>query len=376
VAFKRLYESDMKVVTFLLSNPNWNHSESITLNDLNTTEYVSIAYDEGGRIAIADHEAPFGPVQLYYRGTGADHTWQSMQLPGIENDWAFGSPSLLAEQNKLYVTVEGYDQSAQPTGGSIYYFYLTWTKGDDTPVLDTLDSLIPRQANKIDPYVGGGHGNLHPVEGTYKIRSVETIGVCNFDSIDGVIGYSHLAASDAVVWWYNNDIWYSCRYGTGWTTPQNLSNTSGASCYPQGTAGVNSLGKQQLFSLWTETIDNDCYLIRTITIYGNAPPPPPSPPGGPQGNDGVIVEQFRLENIYPNPTNRTLKIRFTSPDERSVSIKLYDVTGRLVKDIFKSNAAVGVNEILVESAHLSVGVYFLKFCAEDCNKIEKIILVK
>ncbi|MGQ9702259.1 MAG: hypothetical protein ACUVQT_07380, partial [bacterium] len=70
--------------------------------------------------------------------------------------------------------------------------------------------------------------------------------------------------------------------------------------------------------------------------------------GGPQGAEGQISRPFFFENIYPNPTKGMIRLRFNSPDERKITIKLYDVCARLVyqEDITKSK--IGMNEILIK----------------------------
>ncbi|MGQ9702882.1 MAG: T9SS type A sorting domain-containing protein, partial [bacterium] len=78
----------------------------------------------------------------------------------------------------------------------------------------------------------------------------------------------------------------------------------------------------------------------------------------------------------PNPAQRMIKIRFNSPDERKITIKLYDVCGRLVhqEDITKSK--IGMNEILIKQEGLSAGVYFVRIETIGYEKTEKAILLK
>jgi flagellar hook assembly protein FlgD len=40
-----------------------------------------------------------------------------------------------------------------------------------------------------------------------------------------------------------------------------------------------------------------------------------------------------LESNYPNPFNPTTNIRFTLPIDKAVSVRVYDMTGRLVKTL-------------------------------------------
>jgi len=98
--------------------------------------------------------------------------------------------------------------------------------------------------------------------------------------------------------------------------------------------------------------------------------------GGPQGGDAQISRSFYLERIHPNPAKGMIKIRFNSPDERKITIKLYDVCGRLVhrENLLKSR--IRVNEVLIKPECLPTGVYFVQLEADGYTKTEKVILLK
>jgi hypothetical protein len=98
--------------------------------------------------------------------------------------------------------------------------------------------------------------------------------------------------------------------------------------------------------------------------------------GGPQGSEVMISRPFSLDRIYPNPAKGMIKIRFNSPDERFVSIKLYDVTGRLVNKLQTDKAHTGMNEIPMKIGELANGIYFIKLEADAYYKVEKMVLLK
>ena len=98
--------------------------------------------------------------------------------------------------------------------------------------------------------------------------------------------------------------------------------------------------------------------------------------GGPQGSEVMINRPFFLDRIYPNPAKGMIKIRFNSPDERQVSIKLYDVSGRLVTKLLTAKAHTGMNEVPMNTGELANGVYFVKFEADTYCKVEKVVLLK
>lgn len=179
-----------------------------------------------------------------------------------------------------------------------------------------------------------------------------------------------------------------CVYVSGYTTTA-ISNDILTLCYARGT------GKM----FWADTFDYGEYNDKSFNVavketatytyivsagyysdstqshkgfetlmykyYGTGQEPP-------YGNDAPFF-YTQLYPIYPNPTKDVLKIRFNSPDEHDVTIKLYDATGRLVKDIFNGTARIGMNEISYEPKNLPNGVYFVRLETPGYQVTEKVI---
>jgi hypothetical protein len=85
--------------------------------------------------------------------------------------------------------------------------------------------------------------------------------------------------------------------------------------------------------------------------------------------------------IYPNPFSKLTNISFsTGQSAKSIGIKIYDATGRLVRQW--DNSTIGLSDHVIWSGKdnrgrkLPQGVYFVKFTAEDFAKTQKIILLK
>jgi len=98
--------------------------------------------------------------------------------------------------------------------------------------------------------------------------------------------------------------------------------------------------------------------------------------GGSQSKEESLVQAWFVNEIYPNPTKNILKIRFNSPDERKVTVKLYDVVGKLVKKVFDGKAKVGMNEFLIMAKDLSAGIYFVRVVTVDHKKTRKVIFLR
>lgn len=98
--------------------------------------------------------------------------------------------------------------------------------------------------------------------------------------------------------------------------------------------------------------------------------------GGPQDKEIIQITPIFFGGIHPNPTKGNLEIRFSSPDQRTLRITLYDVTGRLVNEIFHGRVKVGSNRIPVNSEELSAGIYFIRIETDEETITEKVIILK
>jgi hypothetical protein len=89
----------------------------------------------------------------------------------------------------------------------------------------------------------------------------------------------------------------------------------------------------------------------------------------------------RLE-VYPNPFKNKTDIRYAITDKGPVDLKIYDVTGRIVKNFgHVSNYQSPCNHLVWNGAddygfRLSAGVYFVKLRSDNFNAVEKIILLQ
>jgi subtilisin family serine protease len=94
----------------------------------------------------------------------------------------------------------------------------------------------------------------------------------------------------------------------------------------------------------------------------------------------VLPTRFALMNNYPNPFNLSTNISFALPVDSKISLKLYNVTGQLVKS-FEDRYEAGVHTIVWDGTNtkgeaVSSGIYFYKLVAGDYSCTKKMVLVK
>ena len=97
----------------------------------------------------------------------------------------------------------------------------------------------------------------------------------------------------------------------------------------------------------------------------------------------VLPVNFEVMQNYPNPFNPTTTIKYILPAGKlnyKVSVKIYDMLGRLVTVIFSGNQNPGIYsvEFNAESVgrNLSSGVYYYQVSADQFSMTRKMLLVK
>jgi len=77
------------------------------------------------------------------------------------------------------------------------------------------------------------------------------------------------------------------------------------------------------------------------------------------GQNNSIPPDFVLTNNYPNPFNPVTNINFSLPSSSTVGIKVFDMLGKEVKNLFDNkNYTAGSHTITFDANGLSSGIYF------------------
>jgi len=87
--------------------------------------------------------------------------------------------------------------------------------------------------------------------------------------------------------------------------------------------------------------------------------------------------ETELSQNYPNPFNPTTQIRFTISEAQQVSLKVYDMAGRLVANLVdNSSYSAGSHEMTFNANSLASGIYFYRFITEREIVTRKMTLMK
>ncbi len=97
---------------------------------------------------------------------------------------------------------------------------------------------------------------------------------------------------------------------------------------------------------------------------------------GIQNYSGTPIE-FSLGQNFPNPFNPVTILRYAIPEKSSVSLKIYDATGKLVNELINNlTQTEGYYSIEFDASELPSGVYYYQVNAGKFTATKKMILVK
>ncbi len=91
----------------------------------------------------------------------------------------------------------------------------------------------------------------------------------------------------------------------------------------------------------------------------------------------ATVSRYELSQNFPNPFNPTTTIRFALPTAEQASVKVYDMTGREVAELFNQVAAAGqVYNVQFTGTGLASGIYLYVLQTQSYREVRKMSLLK
>ncbi len=88
------------------------------------------------------------------------------------------------------------------------------------------------------------------------------------------------------------------------------------------------------------------------------------------------AKRFALHAAYPNPFNPSTNITFTLPEEQSVRLAVYNLSGREVAVLTNSRLPKGAHTYTFDASDLSGGMYFVRLQSGSMVESRKITLIK
>jgi len=90
----------------------------------------------------------------------------------------------------------------------------------------------------------------------------------------------------------------------------------------------------------------------------------------------LIADNFKLFQNYPNPFNPSTRISYQIPQQKFVTIKVYDILSNEIAVLVNEEKSAGSYEIEFHASSLPSGVYFYQLIAGNFVETKKMILLK
>lgn len=90
----------------------------------------------------------------------------------------------------------------------------------------------------------------------------------------------------------------------------------------------------------------------------------------------VVPTRFELGACRPNPIASASTMRYAVPRPAYVSIRLYDITGRVVLTLVDGHVDPGYHDVPLPSGRLASGIYFCCMRSEGFSATRRLLFMK
>lgn len=103
-------------------------------------------------------------------------------------------------------------------------------------------------------------------------------------------------------------------------------------------------------------------------------------PGGPIQSASAVPlyneQELNLEPVYPNPFSQETTIAFTIPEATDVRLEIFDLTGKMLMQLFNKKVPAGRHSMIWPSPDIPEGMYLIKMTTKFKVSTRKILKVK
>ena len=97
--------------------------------------------------------------------------------------------------------------------------------------------------------------------------------------------------------------------------------------------------------------------------------------------DGLLVNDYKVYQNFPNPFNPITTISYKLPKDSHVRITIYDMMGRLVKNLLTEDQSAGHGSVKWNATNdlgesVSAGMYFYIVDIGELKQVRKMLYIK
>ncbi len=89
-----------------------------------------------------------------------------------------------------------------------------------------------------------------------------------------------------------------------------------------------------------------------------------------------LIGKYSLTQNYPNPFNAGTKFEYELPEDGNVGIRLYDITGKLVKILEERFSTAGLYTVNFNASGFTSGIYFYRMESGDFVDVKRLVILK
>ncbi len=124
------------------------------------------------------------------------------------------------------------------------------------------------------------------------------------------------------------------------------------------------------------------YYVEGNSISGKTQVRPMPAPAGYWDFDVLDVQSINedetgglsLMNIYPNPASAITAIPVQLDINQEISIRMLDVSGKLVKEIYQGSAPMGESNYFINAQDYQSGIYFVELTSQRGRSVQKLVI--
>jgi hypothetical protein len=92
--------------------------------------------------------------------------------------------------------------------------------------------------------------------------------------------------------------------------------------------------------------------------------------------NSAIPKEYELSQNYPNPFNPMTKIKYDLPVTSRVTLRVYDILGRVVLTLVNKRQSTGSYQVQWNAVNMPSGIYFYRLQAGSFTETKKLLLLK